>query len=143
MHKPLAFLCGLLFGLGLSVSGMSNPARVIGFLDVSGTWDPTLLFVMGAALLVTAIGYRWVMRRPAPLQAPAFQLPGNDRIDRPLLLGSLLFGVGWGLAGLCPGPAITALASGTVEAVVFLSAMLAGNWLAAPGASASARRPVS
>ncbi len=121
---------GILFGLGLSFSGMSNPARVLGFLDVGGEWDPTLLFVMGAALATTALGYRWVLRLPTPWLADGFQLPSTTAIDRPLVAGSALFGIGWGLVGLCPGPAVTALASGAPEAFVFLGAMVCGNWLA-------------
>ncbi len=130
-----ALLAGTLFGLGLSVSGMSDPLRVIGFLDVTGAWDPTLLFVMGGALLVTWLGFRWVLQRPAPLFANSFAVPTLQALDRRLLLGSVLFGVGWGLAGFCPGPAVTALAAGVPDVLVFLAAMLAGMWCEAKLAS--------
>lgn len=121
-----ALLAGTLFGLGLGVSGMSNPAKVIAFLDVTGDWDPTLVLVMGGALLVTGIGYRLVLRRPTSLLGTSFQIPTRRDIDAPLLIGSVLFGTGWGLVGLCPGPAVTALVSGAAEAFLFFAAMLAG-----------------
>jgi len=121
-----ALLAGLVFGLGLTVSQMVNPAKVLAFLDLFGNWDPSLAFVMGAALAVTAIGYRLAWRRPAPVFADRFQLPGNRRIDARLALGAVLFGIGWGLVGLCPGPAIASLAIGGAPAALFLAAMAAG-----------------
>jgi uncharacterized membrane protein YedE/YeeE len=124
-----AFIAGLLFGLGLAVSEMINPGRVIGFLDVAGDWDPTLLFVMAGALLVTATAFPFVLRRRGPLLAQQFQLPTKTHIDRSLLLGAVIFGIGWGLAGFCPGPALAALASGSPAVVVFVAAMIGGQWL--------------
>lgn len=122
----VALLAGLVFGLGLVISQMVNPAKVIAFLDLFGNWDPSLAFVMGAALIVTAIGYRLVWRRPRPVLAERFQVPGNRKLDARLAIGALLFGLGWGLVGLCPGPAIAAITIGGVEALGFLAAMAAG-----------------
>ena len=122
----VALLAGLVFGLGLVISQMVNPAKVIAFLDLFGNWDPSLAFVMGAALIVTAIGYRLVWRRPRPVLAKRFQVPGNRKLDARLAIGALLFGLGWGLVGLCPGPAIAAITIGGVEALGFLAAMAAG-----------------
>jgi len=124
-----AFLIGTLFGLGLSVSTMINPARVIGFLDVTGRWDPTLLFVMGGALLVTSLSFPLVLRRKAPVLGGQFALPSKSKIDCPLLIGAVIFGIGWGLAGFCPGPALAALASASPHVVLFVVAMIAGQWL--------------
>jgi len=121
-----ALLAGLVFGLGLTVSEMVNPAKVLAFLDLFGGWDPSLAFVMGAALLVTAIGYRLVWSRPSPVFAARFQVPGNRSLDARLAVGAVLFGIGWGLVGLCPGPAIAALTTGGMQAVAFLAAMVAG-----------------
>ncbi|MBF34149.1 MAG: hypothetical protein CME94_08030 [Hyphomonadaceae bacterium] len=122
----VALLAGLVFGLGLVISQMVNPAKVIAFLDLFGNWDPSLAFVMGAALIVTAIGYRLVWRRPRPVLAERFQVPGNRKLDARLAIGALLFGLGWGLVGLCPGPAIAAITIGGAEALGFLAAMAAG-----------------
>lgn len=124
-----AFCIGTLFGLGLSVSTMINPARVIGFLDVAGKWDATLLFVMGGALLVAVPIFPLVLRRKVPLLGGQFALPTKSKIDRPLLLGAVIFGIGWGLAGFCPGPALAALASASPHVVFFVVAMIAGQWL--------------
>ncbi|HSK38524.1 MAG TPA: YeeE/YedE family protein [Arenibaculum sp.] len=126
---PSALASGLLFGLGLIVSGMIDPAKVLGFLDVAGAWDPTLLFVMGGAMIVAFVGYRHVLRRPAPLFAARFELPTRRDIDDRLVVGAALFGIGWGLAGFCPGPALTALAVEPAKAGVFVGAMLAGMLL--------------
>ncbi|HNR77579.1 MAG TPA: hypothetical protein PKM48_10650 [Parvularculaceae bacterium] len=124
-----ALLVGVLFGLGLTISEMINPAKIIAFLDVAGSWDPSLLVVMASALAVSFVGYRIVLARRAPLFGAAFQLPTKTTIDRPLIVGSALFGVGWGLAGLCPGPAISAAALGKGEIYVFLIALIAGMLL--------------
>lgn len=124
-----ALLAGLVFGLGLVVSQMVNPSKVLGFLDLFGKWDPSLALVMGGALLVTAIGYRLVLRRTQPLFADRFQLPGARSVDARLAAGAVLFGVGWGLAGLCPGPAIAGLAVGGTPVWLFLVAMAAGMGL--------------
>lgn len=126
-----ALAAGMLFGLGLAVSEMINPARVIGFLDVAGLWDPTLAWVMAGALSITAPAFPLILRLRKPLLAGQFSLPLKSRIDRPLVLGAVLFGVGWGLAGFCPGPALAALASASSGVVVFVVAMLVGQWLAA------------
>jgi uncharacterized membrane protein YedE/YeeE len=122
----VALLSGGIFGLGLAVSGMMNPAKVVGFLDVAGDWDPTLAFVMGGALLVTVPAFRWVLRRPRPVLAEDFALPAKRFLDARLIGGSALFGVGWGLSGFCPGPAVAALATGLAPVFVFAAAMLAG-----------------
>ncbi len=124
-----ALIAGLVFGLGLVISQMVNPAKVIDFLDIFGDWDPSLAFVMGAALVVTAIGYRLAWRKPKPFAAEQFQVPGNRTIDKKLAMGAILFGVGWGLVGLCPGPAIAALFIGGLPTIIFLGAMIAGMML--------------
>ena len=125
-HALGALLAGILFGLGLAVSQMINPAKVLGFLDFAGRWDPSLALVMAGALGVTALGYYFVLRRPAPLLAPRFEVPTVREIDRRLLAGAVLFGIGWGLVGFCPGPAIASLAYGVKESLIFAAAMLAG-----------------
>lgn len=118
--------CGTLFGFGLSLSGMLDPARVQGFLDPFGAWDPSLIFVLGGAVLVAMAGMAWVRRMPQPVLADQFQIPANRPIDRPLVLGSALFGIGWGLGGFCPGPAISALPLGFGAGLLFVIAMVAG-----------------
>ena len=127
----IALAAGTVFGFGLCVSEMINPARVIGFLDVAGGWDSTLLMVMIGAITVTAIGFPLVTRRAHPIFAQKFYLPDATDVDAPLVVGSLLFGAGWGLAGFCPGPAIAALASLSPSVLLFVAAMTAGQWLAA------------
>lgn len=108
-----SYVAGLLFSLGLAVSGMTDPARVVGFLDVAGDWDPTLMFVLGGAVMTTFIGYRFVLKQPAPMLAGRFELPSRRDLDTKLLGGAALFGVGWGLSGYCPGPAIASLGGAT------------------------------
>jgi uncharacterized protein len=122
----VALLAGTLFGLGLAVSGMMNPAKIIGFLDVAGEWDPTLAFVMGGALLVTIPAFRLILNRPRPILADGFALPTKSALDRRLLGGAALFGVGWGLSGFCPGPAVAALVTGLAPVFAFVAAMIAG-----------------
>ncbi|WP_142847622.1 DUF6691 family protein [Telmatospirillum sp. J64-1] len=122
----LALLSGLLFGLGLTVSSMIDPEKVLGFLDLAGNWDPSLAFVMATAIPVAALGFVLGRKRRAPLAVPDFQEPGMNRIDRPLVLGAILFGLGWGLVGFCPGPALTALGLGLAEAWIFAGSMLVG-----------------
>ncbi|MGH8686364.1 MAG: DUF6691 family protein [Burkholderiales bacterium] len=124
-----AFGAGLVFGAGLWLSGMADPRRVLGFLDVAGRWDPTLLFVMAGALAVAFIAFRGTARREKPLLTPRFVMPSRRSIDAPLVVGSAIFGLGWGIAGYCPGPAITALSNGTPEIFVLFAAMVAGGWL--------------
>ena len=127
MLKMLVNLfAGALFGLGLAVSGMVDPQKVIGFLDVAGDWDPTLAFVMGGALLVTILAFRLIFKRPRPVLVDEFELPTKKGLDTRLLGGSALFGVGWGLSGFCPGPAVTALATGLTPVFAFVVAMIAG-----------------
>ena len=126
----VALFSGALFGLGLAVSGMANPQKVIGFLDVAGDWDPTLAFVMGGALLVTVPAFRFIFGHRRPILAEDFELPTAKEVDTRLVGGSALFGVGWGLSGFCPGPAVVALlpalATGIVPVFAFVAAMLAG-----------------
>lgn len=128
------FVAGLVFGLGLIVSGMADPAKVLGFLDVAGmadgSWDPSLAFVMGGAILVAAPGFRLAMRRRAPLLDARFHVPAERRIDGRLVGGAALFGLGWGLSGFCPGPAILAVPLGAPGTLVFVAAMVAGFALA-------------
>jgi len=124
-----ALISGVLFGLGLSVAQMVNPLKVIAFLDVTGFWDPSLALVMGGGVLVTVLLFPWIQSRPQPLWAPRFHLPASAAIDRKLLAGAILFGIGWGIAGYCPGPAIGALLIHPAEAIPFVLAMLAGAWL--------------
>lgn len=119
-------LCGLLFGAGLVISDMVNPARVLAFLDVTGTWDPSLAFVMGGALIPSSIAYAIRRRRTRPAFDSEFHVPANRTIDRPLVAGAVLFGLGWGLVGLCPGPAIASLVTGRWEAILFATAMFVG-----------------
>jgi hypothetical protein len=124
-----SLLAGLVFGLGLIVSGMANPAKVLGFLDLFGRWDPSLGFVMGGAVTVSSVAFFLARKRTASLLGASMRLPTAGRIDRPLVIGSTLFGIGWGIAGFCPGPAIVALGMGEIKAIVFVLAMLAGMGL--------------
>ncbi len=125
-----SFLIGTVFGIGLAVSQMINPAKVIGFLDFAGDWDPTLAFVMVGALAVTAPGFAMIRKRPAPILGGTFRLPSRRDVNGRLLGGAAVFGVGWGLAGFCPGPAIAALSSGQWPVAAFFAAMVGGMWLA-------------
>jgi uncharacterized membrane protein YedE/YeeE len=124
-----ALASGALFGVGLAMSGMTDPRRVLGFLDVAGDFDPTLLFVLGGAVTTTFVLFRFVLRRGSPLLADSFHLSKLKHIDRKLLGGAALFGIGWGVAGYCPGPALAGLGAGSVEALWFVPAMLAGTLL--------------
>lgn len=124
-----AFVVGFIFALGLGVSGMTQPQKVIGFLDLFGNWDPSLMFVMAGAILVHFVSYRWIRRRPSPLLSPRWHIPTKKEITPALVVGSLIFGVGWGLAGFCPGPALTSLANLQSTPVVFVVSMLAGMLL--------------
>jgi hypothetical protein len=120
---------GVLFGVGLTVSEMVQPLKVVGFLDVAGAWDPTLALVMGGALAVTALAFPLILRRGRPLWADAFSLPTRQDLDARLVAGAALFGIGWGLAGYCPGPALASLALGASGAWIFTAAMVAGMLL--------------
>lgn len=122
----IALAAGLLFGAGLAVSGMADPQRVQAFLDLGGDWDPTLAFVMGGAMLVMVIAWAIQLRMAAPVAAGKFDLSATNRIDARLAIGALIFGAGWGIGGLCPGPAIADLAIAPVQAAMFVAAMLAG-----------------
>lgn len=126
-----SLLAGLLFGLGLALAQMTDPAKVLGFLDVAGgaAWDPSLLFVLGGGVGLAALGFRLILQRQRPLFDSRFHLPAQRAIDAPLLLGSALFGIGWGIGGYCPGPAIAQLAAPNGETWIFLPAMLFGIWL--------------
>lgn len=126
MSRVAAFLCGLVFAVGLGLAGMTRPARVVGFLDVTGRWDPTLAFVMGGAVLVGLVAMPAVLRRGRPLFGDRFSLPTRSDVDLPLVVGSAIFGVGWGLAGWCPGPAIVSLATLSPPLLLFVAAMVAG-----------------
>lgn len=121
---------GLLFGVGLVISGMADPAKVLNFLDLFGTWDPSLAFVMGGAVLVAFVGYRMVLKRERPVIGSRFHLPTRKDIDARVIAGPALFGLGWGLAGFCPGPALTALGIGATGTLVFVPAMILGMWAA-------------
>lgn len=143
MMRPLAFalIAGALFGAGLAVSGMADPQRVRGFLDLFGAWDPTLAFVMGGALIPMAIAWRIQKRMPSPMAAERFALPNVRDLDPRLIGGAALFGIGWGIAGLCPGPAIADLAIAPAPAAIFVVAMLGGMILHRLLPAAPAKQP--
>ena len=130
----IQFAIGLIFGLGLVVSGMSNPAKVLNFLDLAairtGSWDPSLMFVMMGAVATAFIGFRWVLKRPRPVFAETFHVPAKSDIDPRIIIGPAIFGVGWGLAGFCPGPAFVALGYGSSKSILFMIAMIAGMMIA-------------
>jgi len=130
MKNIVALLCGLVFGIGLAVSGMTDTAKVLGFLDLFGNWVPDLAFVMGGAVCFTLVAFRFVLKREQPLLTPAFSLPTSSAIDRRLLGGAAIFGIGWGVYGYCPGPAISALVYLDSKTVIFVVAMLIGMALA-------------
>lgn len=130
MKTLMGYIAGLLFGLGLALAGMTDPARVLGFLDLFGAWDPTLMFVLGGAVVTTFIGYRVVFRREQPMLGETFQLPTRQDLDGRLIGGAALFGIGWGLSGYCPGPAIASIAGLTAPLLAMLAAMVAGWFLA-------------
>ena len=131
MRLVIAFVSGALFGVGLIISGMTNTQKVQGFLDIFGAWDPTLAFVMGGALVPMAVAWR-MTTRGAPIFGGSFPDAPKPRIDRGLLGGAAMFGAGWGLAGLCPGPALASLSFGGMSGIVFMAAMLGGMWCAVP-----------
>lgn len=136
----VSLICGLLFGVGLALSGMTRPLKVLGFLDVSGKWDPSLIFVLGAAVIVATVAFHFILQRTQPLLAPSFDLPTTKRVDGRLIVGALIFGVGWGIAGYCPGPAIALLAARDTEALYFLPAMVA--WVVAVSAHNERGEPI-
>lgn len=135
VRRLVSLLSGVFFGIGLTLSQMVNPAKVIGFLDFAGDWDPSMALVMGGALAVTFVSFRFILRRGAPIAAPVFHLPTTRDIDGRLIGGAALFGVGWGMSGFCPGPAIASLAYGLPASIVFVVAMIAGMALHHAGAS--------
>ena len=130
MRGIIALLCGVVFGIGLAMSGMTDTAKVLGFLDLFGNWVPDLAFVMGGAVCVTLVAFRFVLKRERPLLSPGFLLPANNAIDARLLGGAAIFGIGWGVYGYCPGPAISALVYLDIKTLVFVVAMLTGMALA-------------
>jgi uncharacterized protein len=127
MYSIMSFVCGLIFGLGLTISNMINPNKVLNFLDFFGAWDPTLLVVMASALVVTSLGYVLLRRRKKPLLDDAFHMPTASAITKPLIIGSGLFGIGWGLAGYCPGPGVAALATLNTDPVFFILGLVIGS----------------
>ena len=129
MGKLTAFIAGLIFGLGLLLAGMANPAKVLGFLDLTGAWDPSLALVMAAAIGVAVLPLTWAKRRSYSLLGAPMQLPVKRELDRRLIGGSLLFGIGWGIAGICPGPAVAILLTGHWQVLLFVAAMLLGMLL--------------
>lgn len=124
-----AFLVGFLFAIGLGISGMTQPSKVIGFLDITGSWDPSLMFVMMGAIGLHAVTYKWIRKRHSPLLAMHWQVPTKTHLSPALIIGSILFGVGWGLAGYCPGPALTSMAAFQWQTWLFVVAMIAGMLL--------------
>lgn len=129
MQQFFVFLAGLLFAVGLAISGMTQPSKVVGFLDFFGNWDPSLAFVMGGAVTINTLFWRMFHKRKHPLLAQKFHLPECTQIDRPLVLGAAIFGIGWGLGGYCPGPGIASMASLQAPALVFVAAMAVGMYL--------------
>jgi uncharacterized protein len=130
MQKFFVLIAGLLFGAGLTISGMVNPAKILNFLDLAGQFDPTLIFVMGAGLIVTTIGYQLIFKRGKPFFDSQFHLPTSEIIDAKLIGGAALFGIGWGMSGFCPGPAIASLVFGYQQSFMFVAAMIVGTMLA-------------
>ncbi|MBW8637848.1 YeeE/YedE family protein [Hoeflea sp. WL0058] len=130
MKLIATYLIGVVFGVGISISGMANPAKVLNFFDIAGEWDPSLILVMGGALITTLVGYKLVFGRNAPIYEPHFYLPGSRSIDAKLVGGSAVFGIGWGISGFCPGGALPALGTGRWEVFVFTIALVAGIFLA-------------
>lgn len=139
LRASVGLLAGLLFGFGLALSGMMDPARVLGFLDVAGAWDPSLAFVLAGAVAVSALGYLLVSRIRKPVLAQRFEIPRNRPITASLIAGAVLFGIGWGLVGLCPGPALAGLMLGLPQVIGFVAAMILGMVLHRFTAAASGR----
>jgi len=129
MHKLSAFLIGILFGTGLSISNMTNPYKILNFLDFFGNWDPTLLVVMITALVTTFIGYHFVFQAKKPKLAETFYIPEKTKISKQLIFGNIIFGIGWGSTGYCPGPAITALSTFSMDPLYFVISMVLGSYI--------------
>ena len=125
-HNLIALLCGLIFGIGLSLSHMINPDKVLNFLDITGNWDPSLIFVMLGALPVAIVSFKWILKRPTPILAENFQLSRKMLVDKSLMLGASIFGIGWGMSGYCPGPAVTGLGLLSLESVIMVIAIFLG-----------------
>ncbi len=130
MFNIISLISGLLFGFGLALSGMVSPSKVVGFLDLTGNWDPSLAFVMGGGVLVTVISFRYILKQPSPFFGKEFKLPTKTDLDKYLISGAVLFGLGWGLGGLCPGPALSSLAYGNPKIFAFVGAMVGGILIA-------------
>ncbi|MEH6475246.1 MAG: DUF6691 family protein [Sneathiella sp.] len=139
MFNIISVLSGTIFGFGLALSGMLSPSKVIGFLDITGNWDPSLAFVMGGGVAVTVVSFHFILKRPHPLFGEKFHLPTASNIDRRLVIGAGLFGLGWGIGGLCPGPAISSLAYASPQVAVFVVAMVTGILIAKKAFPTSAR----
>jgi uncharacterized membrane protein YedE/YeeE len=122
----IALLCGIVFGIGLSLSHMINPIKILNFLDITGNWDPSLIFVMIGALAVAFVSFKWILKRPAPLLAESFHISRKSSIDKPLILGAAIFGIGWGMSGYCPGPAVAGLGLLSLESVIMVVAIFLG-----------------
>lgn len=140
MKLIVSYLIGLIFGMGILFSGMANPAKVLNFFDLAGAWDPSLALVMMGAIVVTFFGYRWVLSRPSPVFEPVFGVPTRTDIDGQLVGGSLVFGIGWGIGGFCPGGAIPALGTGSTSVILFVAALVVGITLTREIKSASLNR---
>lgn len=129
MRILFGLISGMVFGVGLVISGMADPAKVLNFLDIAGSWDPSLALVMGGAVVVTFVGYRLVLKRPSPVLMDRFDIPKATAIDPRLVAGAAIFGIGWGIGGFCPGPALTSLTLAAPGTLVFVPAMLVGMWI--------------
>ena len=129
MKHIIALIAGLVFGLGLTLSGMTDPQAVLGFLDIFGAWDSRLIFVMAGAVMITLIGFHFILSKPKPYFSQHFSLPKKSVIDKELVIGAALFGLGWGLSGYCPGPAIAGITVNPDESIIFLASMFTGIWL--------------
>ncbi|MBS3953809.1 MAG: YeeE/YedE family protein [Methylomicrobium sp.] len=127
-NSAVALICGIMFGAGLTLSQMTDPAKVLSFLDIAGNWDPSLIFVMLGALTVTMISFRRILKKPSPLWAQRFVIANRTALDKPLILGSAIFGIGWGITGYCPGPSVAGLGLGNTEALIMVCAIYAGFW---------------
>ena len=129
MLNIFSLISGVLFGFGLAISNMINPAKIVGFLDITGNWDPSLAFVMGGAVFVTAVTFRVILNRPAPMFANKFELPSKVDLDGNLIFGAAIFGIGWAVAGLCPGPAISSIIFLDENLLIFISTLLLGSFI--------------
>jgi uncharacterized membrane protein YedE/YeeE len=125
-HNLIALLCGIIFGIGLSLSQMINPNKVLNFLDITGNWDPSLIFVMLGALAVAFFSFKWILKRPAPILAESFHISRKSSVDKTLILGGAIFGIGWGMSGYCPGPAVAGLGLLSFESVIIVAAIYLG-----------------